>query len=113
PIIDGIANGIRYLNIDVRSFVANIGSSFKPAIADFFKLLKADFSGIEAPQIGTGWLKDLHDGVIGVGNAIVAVFDGVIKPAFVGAKVIAEQVASTVNELFGTKLTAAIVGVTG
>lgn len=112
PIINGFANGIRFLNealhdngSSLKQFAKDIGDSVKPVIEDFFRLL----SGKGDTEINTQWLVTLRDGVVAFGKGVQEVFESVVKPAFFGLVSLAGDAAKSLNEAFGTNVSGTFV----
>ena len=65
----------------------------------------------DTDAITTGWIRTARQLIVDLGGAIANVTQNIIVPAFQAFVAILQTVASTINGIFGTKLTAADVGV--
>ncbi len=102
PIINAIADAIRKYRVEIAGLAKDLSGSVSEAASDFFKL----FEG-KTFEIKTDWIASLADGLGAVGTLI----SSVAIPAFEGLKATAAGVASAMNEAFGTKISAAVIGI--
>lgn len=104
PGINAFADALRRNQVSIARFVDQLVNFARPAIEGFFKSL-------------TGFLDNplsfdrLRDAVVSVGTTISQIVGNVIVPAFRGFLTIAGQVATAINNAFGTNLTPALVAV--
>jgi hypothetical protein len=91
---------------DLILWAGEIATKVRPILLDLVRALTGDTEAIT-----TGWIKNARQLIVDLGAAIANVTQTVIIPAFQAFVAILHTVAETINGIFGTKLTAADVGV--
>jgi len=106
PAIRALTSLIRANRDVIREWVAFIGDKATSVLADFFRLLRGEDDKVETKS-----LIAFRDNVVKLGTSVDKVINGIILPAFAALSKGAEAVATFINEAFGTKLTAADLGI--
>ncbi len=91
---------------DLILWASEIAAKVRPVLLDLVRALTGDTEAIT-----TGWILTARQLIVELGGAIANVTQTVIIPAFQSFVVILQTVAETINGIFGTKLTAADIGV--
>jgi len=91
---------------DLILWASEIAAKVRPVLLDLVRALTGDTEAIT-----TGWIRNARQLIIDLGAAIANVTQTIIVPAFQAFMAVLQTVAETINGLFGTKLTAADVGV--
>ena len=91
---------------DLILWASEIAAKVRPVLLDLVRALTGDTEAIT-----TGWIRTARQLIVDLGAAIANVTQTVIIPAFQAFVVILQTVAETINGIFGTKLTAADIGV--
>ena len=91
---------------DLILWASEIAAKVRPVLLDLVRALTGDTEAIT-----TGWIRNARQLIVDLGGAIANVTQTVIVPAFQAFVVILQTVAETINGIFGTKLTAADIGV--
>ena len=87
-------------------WASEVATKVRPILLDLVRALTGDIDAIE-----TGWIKSARQFIVDLGAAIVKVTQNIIVPAFTALMAVLQTVANAINGIFGTKLTAADVGV--
>ena len=91
---------------DLILWASEIATKVRPVLLDLVRALTGD-----AEAITTGWIRTARQLIVDLGAAIANVTQNIIVPAFTAFVAILQTVAETINGIFGTKLTAADIGV--
>ena len=87
-------------------WASEVATKVRPILLDLVRAFTGDTDAIT-----TGWIKTARQLIVDLGAAIVNVTQNIIVPAFPAFVALLQTVATTINGIFGTKLTAADVGV--
>lgn len=87
-------------------WASEIATKVRPVLLDLVRAMTGDTEAIT-----TDWIRNARQLIVDLGAAITNVTQTIIVPAFHAFVAILQTVASTINGIFGTKLTAADVGV--
>jgi hypothetical protein len=87
-------------------WASEIAAKVRPVLLDIVRALTGD-----ADKIETGWVKTARQLIIDLGAAIANVTQNIIIPALSAFAALLQTVAESINGIFGTKLTAADIGV--
>jgi len=91
---------------DLILWASEVAVKVRPVMLDLVRALTGDTDAIT-----TGWIRTARQLIVDLGAAIANVTQTVIIPAFQAFVVILQTVVAAINGIFGTKLTAADVGI--